>query len=233
MWYGCTYRSLTLLLELVTAPKHLKALLWVSPGCDESKATQNNSSRRILMVQTATGPVIINLTGDTNAEKGIIVPNGGKLLIVKTCVRPAWEWFRMLRGACPDYQSPDIDNSIVADLYRPELGEPKDCYVYGLNFGHEIPNTQPAVDWGKKLDNLSEATPRHIYSVARDVPDLNRRIGVSSMGLISPKFVTVGGERRVCGASFRGDRRGAYLSWFDSEWFNRAWFAFFGQCPSA
>ena len=53
------------------------------------------------------------------------------------------------------------------------------------------------------------------------------------MGLISPKFVTFEGERRVCDADFDGDRREAYLRWFDGEWSGSAWFAFFRELPVA
>jgi hypothetical protein len=184
------------------------------------------------MVKTATKPVILNFTGDENAVKGIIVPDGGKLFVVKTRVDPAWQWGPMLKEACPDYQSRDVQR--VADLYPPQPGEPKDCYVYGLNFGKSIPDTQPAVDWGKAQDNLNEAGPRHIYSVARDVPDLNKKVDMSWMYLVAPKFVTFDGKRRVCYASFFGSEREAHLRWFDGDWYGHDWFGFFRECvPSA
>jgi hypothetical protein len=183
------------------------------------------------MVKTATRPALINLTGDTNAEKGIIVPDGGKLFIVKTRVNPAWQWGAMLKEACPDYQSRDVQR--VTDLYPPQQGEPKDCYVYGLNFGHSIPETQPAVDWGKSQENLPEATPRHIFAVARDVPDLNKKVDMSWMGLISLQFVTFAGYRRVCRAYFDDRGREARLGWFGSGWRVHVWFSFFRECPSA
>jgi hypothetical protein len=183
------------------------------------------------MVKTATRPVIVNLTGDENAVTGIIVPDGGKLFVVKTRVDPACQWGPMLKEACPDYQSRDVQ--AVADLFPPQPGEPKDCYVYGLNFGHGIPDTQPAVDWGKSQENLHETGPRHIYSVARDVPDLNKKVGMSWMYLVAPKFVTFGRKRRVCNADFYGARRRACLSWFDNEWGDDDWFGFFRELPVA
>jgi hypothetical protein len=183
------------------------------------------------MVKTATRPVIVNLTGDENAVKGIIVPDGGKLLVVKTRVDPAWQWDAMLKDACPDYQSRDVQR--VTDLYPPQPGEPKDCYVYGLNFGHDIPDTQPAVDWAKEQDNLHDTGPRHIYSAARDVPDLNKKVGVSYMGLISTVPVTFAGKRRVCYAFFNDAEREAYLGWFGRRWLGSAWFAFFRELPVA
>jgi hypothetical protein len=156
---------------------------------------------------------VFNLTGDKAAEKGITIPDGAKLFIVKTRVDPAWPWDPMLKEACPNYQSPDVQ--AVADLFPPQAGKLVDCYFYGLNFGKSMPSTQPAVDWAKKQDNLHDAGPRHIYSVARDVPDLNKKLGVSYMGLVSTVPVTFEQGRRVCDASFGDGRRGAGLAWFD------------------
>jgi hypothetical protein len=183
-----------------------------------------------LLSRSKVKPVVLNFTDDPDVAKGIVVPDGGKLLVVKTRVDPMWAWPVMLQEACPDYQSRDVRS--VSDLFPPEQGEPKNFYVFGLNFGHSIRDTMPAVEWGKE-NKLDEATPRQIFSVARDVPDLNRKVDMSWMGLISPKFCAFEGRRRVCSASFGGARREANLDWFDDEWHGSAWFGFSRECPSA
>jgi hypothetical protein len=166
---------------------------------------------------------IINLTGDPNVAKGIIVPEGGKLFVAKVRVDPKWAWESILKEACPNYQSSDVLR--VGQFFPPEPGEPKDRYVYGVNFGYSISDTVPAVEWGK-ANGLAEACPRDIYAVARDVPDLNRKVGMNWMYVVSPQFATFGGERRVCNAYFYDAKREARLFWFGRGWRGNAWFAF-------
>jgi hypothetical protein len=173
---------------------------------------------------------IINLTDNPDAARGITLFKGGRLFVVKTHVDPAWEWSAMLRQAYPNYQSSDVQR--VSGLYPLEPGEPKDYYVFGLNFGTSILDTKPAIDWGKQ-NGLPEATPRQVFAVARDVPDLNRKLNMPWMGLISPKFCTFYDARRVCHACFDGAGRDALLDWFGHGWVNSIWFAFFRECPGA
>jgi hypothetical protein len=174
---------------------------------------------------------IFNLTGDGSAIQGIVVPRSATLFVAKCVVDPSVKWKTLLKEACPQDQSQEVLD--MGDKFPREDGIPKQWYIYGLNFGTFKQEIWQASAWAKRHD-LLDATPRQIYSLTRDVPDLCSKVGVSWMKLIAPEPYESQDGRKVCIAEFVGPAEHhaemvCFLGLGDA-WLYYAWFCFAREC---
>ena len=155
---------------------------------------------------------------------GITAPEGGKIHIVSVPVDESYAWKDAVRAAGPDTDR-DWDVWKVGNQY-PSVASAKSALrqVILVNFGKYI-RSEDAIAWGK-TQNLRPASPRSVFAISENYPNLNRDLAMDYMAVVSLVPCSFGGERQVPNVWWYGSKRESHLSWFVIGWSEHCWFAF-------
>lgn len=140
---------------------------------------------------------VFDLTGDNDPIKGIVLPPLTRLFVVKVEVDPAVDWDILLQQASPNSNHIKKMSQHARRHFPPVQEDPYVRYVYGLNISLQVASFHAACNWATS-NGLFMATPREVYSIGPQVPDLPGRCHTPTISLLSSCPAAVYGKTRVC-----------------------------------
>lgn len=163
-----------------------------------------------------------------SVSNSLVAPDGGKIHVLRDIVvDESVEWNAAINTRCPDTPA-NYDVRKVAGSYPAKVGsgvKPVVRNVVLVNFGKGIPDTKPALAWGRE-NKLPIASPRAVFAVVEKHPTLHRELEMDPMVIVSLEECSFSGDRRVPYAWLCDGERKANLHWPDSSLSADCWFAF-------
>lgn len=169
----------------------------------------------------------------TGVSNGVVAPEGVRIHILRgVIVDESVDWNAAIDVSCPDTPA-NYDVRKVGGSYPAEReAKPVPRTIVLVNFGKDIPNTEPALAWDGK-NKLPFASPRAVFEVVKEHSTLHKELGVDSMVIVSLAECTFSGLRLVPFAWLNGDKRKANLYWPAFSLFAYCWFAFVRKSRSS
>lgn len=137
-------------------------------------------------------------------------PAGGRIHIVNIPVYHGRPWKQAVRKAGPNTPN-GYDIWKVGHLYRASNEKTVVEEIILVNFGKFTPRDQ-ALAWGQS-QNLKPKPSRSAFAVGEHSPDLNKKLGMDPMCVVSLEECTFMGHRQFCCVWWGGSGREAYLRW--------------------
>jgi len=156
---------------------------------------------------------------------GIVAPKNGRVIIVTAVVDESRPWAEAVRAAGPD-TGKDWDIWKVGDHYPAASGGTRRLtQVILANWKDGVADGTVPLVWSKK-QRLLPATPRTVFAIGEQYPDLHRLMGVDPMAVVSLLECTFNGESRIPNVWWNGAQRDADRGRVARGWDGDAWFAF-------
>ena len=186
---------------------------------------KRSDSKRLKTNETLKSGSIINLTNDPRIVDGIKVPDEGFLCVTRVPVNPQESLSEAVQRSCPQTR-PDQFPPDVARFYPPVNDVPKtwDIFMLGtLALNHNVRKLEDFMG----QNHLSNATPRQIYAVAAQHPDLQVQLEKRDVEILSLDTFKIDKHRRVCSAILSAHGPTASIPFLDLRtWGQEAIFAF-------